>query len=607
MRQENIDYLIRHNIPVTEDAIKHVSLNSGNTDLFISNVNNGYLALDTKGINEAYNYIAGLYANCISKKIPLRNNLDSLGASIDERINDLKSSVDILREEVAAASVLESSMSGQTQTTLIDFSDPAIISNESSGVKISNGSLVVDTNGEKSVKSAVRIEEYPFSSMTAVMRSRTSIEKAKIEGIASSGIGYLPSLEDMVINADKAFRIEAIADLDLERRIDLLIDRKDSSMFNQIELSLESAQMVTVHSSVDGEEFTAHVNNPKYVKESSIQIKPTTDRYIKIIFHKRARDGIRNGNNIYSVAVNSISFLRTTFSGSSTLITNPISIDGVHSKIAISTCDSTSEGLDTEIKYYLSINEQEYRSIRPADRRSGEDMTKPSFISINSMVENKSMLLTDKEDVDGGSSFLTPLPADFIRSNYIRIFSDNLTDSASEWNYDRGIYSSVAVLYEATTIDFGPEEISLNGRWVSGVVDLYPDVYIIQVKAGNYANVILNKLGNVKDLGSGEFAVEGTDGLVRTVFDPIYPYNHRYLVDFYFDLVFGKELIDKDDYNIYNKDSDYFVSTSNIHDEIIISYRLHESSVGSVKLKAELQSRNPIDIPFIHKIIVRLA
>ncbi|RLA68384.1 MAG: hypothetical protein DRQ78_00740 [Epsilonproteobacteria bacterium] len=607
MRQEDIDFLIRSNIPVTKFNLDNIDKAASSRNSFQTGIASGSFNLDKNGMNDMYNYTTTLFMDGIDKKIPIRKRVFNLLEEIDEDVKDINRGISNLREESASSSVLEPALSGEIETLLIDFSDSSIVSPESEGIIIQNDLIFADATTELANKESIRLEKYNFSSLTALMRSRQAADIAKIELVSESGIGYFPEPDMDVINNDIRFRIEGESDIDISRSIDLIIDRKDSSSFNQIEILLEKAHMMSAYSSEDGEEYTLHTGKPTYVKDSTLQINPTTDRYIKLVFHKITYDNVHNGNNVYVVTINSLSLLRTTFMGTSTLITNPIETSGAYSKLAISVCDCISEGLNGEISYFISLNGQDWESIRPVNRHEGDELHKSSVININAMVENKFILLEERESIDGRDNYTLLLPEDFLRSNYLRTFANNITYSPNDWIYNRGLYSAVGILYEEKIIDFGPNEISLNGKWITGEIRLMPNIYRIEIRSDNYLNVILNRKNNITDIGNGEYAVESDDGSIRTVLDSLYPYNHKYIIEKEFDYIFEKELIEKEDYNLYNKDSGYYLSTTESYDNIIIAYRLHESNVNSIQLKAELQSGDFVTIPYIEKIIIRLA
>lgn len=607
MRQEDIDFLVRSNIPVNKYNIDNVESLSSRRRSFGSRLSLSHVPLDKDGINNIYDYTTTIFTDGIDNKIKLRERVSALLKTVGEGIDDIYRGIGDLEEEAKSSVVLENSMSGETKTILLELADKSIISNKSIGIVVQGNKLYADATTEASYKDAVRLEKYKFSAITAFMRSRESFDIAKIELVSETGVGYYPDPELDIINNNTKFRIEAASDSDISRNIDLIIDRKDSSLFNQVEISLEKAHIAMVYTSADGETYTAKTDKARYIKETSIQIEPTSDRFIKIVFNKLTFDSVKNGNNVYTVTVKSLSLLRTTFSGISTLITNPIEINGSYSKLALSVCDCVTEGEKGILSYFVSINESGWSPIRPAGRYEGETLSKSSTLNINKMVSNKFILLKDKVESEDGLTYTLALPEDFIRSNKLRVFSNDITKSYLDWEYERGLYSSVSILYEEKVIDFGPHEVSLNGKWVSGEVRLVPDIYRIKVKAENYANVILHRNNSIIDIGNGEFSVESDDGSIRTVYDPIYPYNHKYLLERGFDFIFEKELIEKEDYNIYNKDSQYFVSTHKEHEDIIIAYRLHESTVNSIKVKVDLQSEDFITIPNLEKIIIRLA
>jgi len=607
MRQEDIDFLIRENIPVTGYNIKNINNLDSTRRAFSTSMSSNSIRLDHRNLNDMYSYTTTLFSDGIGKKILLRNRIGDILYKINNTMDEVATAIVELKEESSASSVLEPAMSGELETVLLDFTDRTIVSSKSEGVIIQNGLLFADARVELANKDAIRIEKYSFSMLSAFMRSRQSLDIAKIEQVSDTGVGFYPDPELDVINNDIAFRIEGISDENISRKIDLSIDRQNSSIFNQVELSLEKAHMVSIYTSKDNKEFMRHTHKPEYIKESTIQIPPTSDRYIKIVFHKIKHDIIRNGNNAYVVTIRALSLLKTTFEGKSILVTNPINISGTHSKIALSACDCISKNEKGLISYYLSINGKDWESIRPVARTTGDLLHKESVINVNPMVTNKFILLEDKEVIDGRNNYTLGLPTDFVRSNYLRVFSKDITYSSDDWMYERGMYSAIGILYDEKTIDFGDNEISLNGKWVTNEYKIMPGIYRIKIRTDSYANVILERKNNITDIGNGEYAVESDDRSIRTVFDPLYPYNHKYIIEKEFDYVFEQELIEKEGYNLYNKDSEYHLSTTKSHDNIIIAYRLHKSSVNSIQLKAELQSEDSVTIPYIEKIIIRLA
>ena len=607
MRAEDIDYLIRNNIPVTKYTLDHMDLFDSARSTLRSDLNMGPIPLDIKGIGSIYDYVANLFKKGITSREKIRGGVLKLREDTAGRVANINKALDELRNEVAASAVLEKSMSGQVKTVAITFQDESILSDESEGITFANQRIYADPKGQKPVKAAVRVETYPYDSLSATMRSKTRIEEAKLEGVTQEGTGYVPSPDEMIINNDTPFRIEATADAEREVKLDLLIDRKDSSVFNKIEMSLEVAHMVTIHTSSDGNEYVSPVERPMYIYDSFIQIAPTTHRFIKIVFHKNKPDTVRNGNDIFLTTIRSLSLIRTTFTGESKFISTGIKIEGAYSKIALTVCDSTSLGHNSLVDYSLSINGQQWQEIRPISRTTGDTPTKPSVINVNKLVDNRSMILDESTTIDGITEYSLLLPEDFIRSNQMRIFGKNITDTPEEWRYERGIHTAIGILYTERTMDFGTEEVFINGRWVSGEITLAPDIYRLGVSASSYANVILNRTGKVTDLGNGEFAVESTTGAVHTVFDPLYPYNHKNILETKFDYILRKELIENVDYNIYNSGNGYQVKTYQDNGLLLAAYRLYEANVKTIQLKAELRSGDNVTIPSIEKIIIRLA
>jgi len=602
MRNEDIDYLIRKGIPVTEYNIKNINqseINKITTDLII---NKDSLSLTKDTINNIYNYIAGIYNDTITEKIELRKKIESLMNKIEQDGIDIDQGISTLKEEVYTSMVLEQAMSGEIKTTLIKFNTSEILSNESENILLINDMIIADSSNYSSNKSVIKLEKYSFSNLTAFSRTRDSLFEAKIELISDSGIGYFPPPEKEVINNDISFRIEDNNDIYLSRNIDLLIDKKDSSTYNQIELKLKKAHIVSVYTSQDNKTFTKRTDKPRYIKDSIIQLGIISDRFIKIIFHKKKRDNVANGKNNYSIEIESLSILKTTFTGTSVMITNPIEIDGAYSKVAISVCDCNTEKDSANINYSLSINGNDWEPVRPIGQSNNSQLR--NTVNTNIMIQNKFILLEDKEE----ENYSLKLPTDFTSSNFTRVFANNITKSHEDWIRERGMYYSIGILYEEKEIDFGNKEILLNGKWYSGIVTLKADIYKIGILDENYANIILER-DNVVDLNNGEYSITTSENKVITVYDPLYPYNHKYIIEKDFDYIFQKEIYLEKDFNIHRSQDGKgsTISTISSYENLIIAYRLHKTDVNSIQIKAEMTNNELHLIPYIEKIILRLA
>ena len=608
MRSANIDYLMRNGLPITEASLKEIGSHKASRTSLVGELEVGPAPLDGRGILSIYDATEMLFVDGaeILSKISKRNTQYS--DALSKRIGNLNRLIDKLKEETSAAAVLERNMMGEVKSFVLMFEDDIYVSSESRGVTIRQDRIYANPDDDKGDKEIIRLEEYPLSYVSATIRTAIKINKAKVENVNSIGVGYIDHKDQDTINTGKTFRIAGEANEDSSVKMDIVIDRKDNSLFSQVEISCEKAQMITVYTSDTGKEYTGKIVRPTYAYDTSLGIEPSTDRYVKIIFHKLERDILSTGKDNYSVTIRSLYLTRTSFTGQALLITPAVEMAGNFSKIAIGTCDSSSLGLDTEIDYFISVDEKMWTRIRPVLSVRNADLSVPSAININDSSDNR--LITIKERVKTKTNdweYKLILPDDFIRSNDIRIFGKDITTRCEEWDFTRGLREVSAILYSEKTINFKGSEISINGVWVHGVQVLPAGIYSIKIRESNYANIILDRSGEVRHEGDGEYSVTGEDGIFRTIYDSLWPLNHKIIVEEQFDIILKKELMPNTGYTKAKTGDGYRIVTEKDEGEIICAYRLYSDEMASVQIKAVLKSRDNISIPFIEKITIRAA
>ena len=608
MRSEDIDYLIRNGIRVTESELRGMGKYDLHRDSIINGLEAGPVPIDRAGIASFYDSVQQSFSDGVGYLSQVVERSDLYTDALTKRITSLNSLIDKLKEETAAASVLERNMMGEINSLLLIFQDREYISDASKNIVINKDRLYAKPDQDRANKEIIRLEEYPISSITASIRTAVSIDPAKVENVNAIGAGYTDREDQLVINTGEPFRISGATRNKQSIKLDLIIDRKDNSMFSQRRIACEKAQMITIYTSDNKDLFEARVAKPTYVHDTSIEIAPTTDRYVKIIFHKVTEDIVSTGQDNISVTLKSLYITKTSFTGQALLVTPSIELKGFHSKVAIGVCDSTSLGLDTMITYYVSVNGAIWNKIRPVSSITNADLLTPSVLNINNASDNRLMLLRDKEKIEGGQwMYDLPLPEDFIRSNDIRLFGRDISVRCEDWTQTRGVKEVSGILYTDKTIDFKDKEVSINGIWMTGKQTLIAGIYSLKVRLSNYSNVILDRSGQVKHLGGGEYSVTGIDGVFRTVYDRLYPYNHKNIIEESFDMLFKKELTLNMEYTKAKKKEGYRIITSKDEGDIFCAYRLYTTNLSSIQVKAVLESKDNISIPFIEKITIRAA
>lgn len=602
MRQELIDFLIRNNIDVTEDNINMLEedgIHSSSIDSILSIESR----FDSKTINKIYNYVVKEMSKNVSVRDSLESRFTSISEDIVERFDYLNRSIAQAYEEIKSAQTLEKNMSGHVKTISLDFSDPALINENNTTTTISDGVIIgCSENISAADKDAIRLKHYPKSSVSSNVRYSGNIVSAKIEKINDMGIGILPMPTDILINNESSFRLLAETDLPGEKEIELIIDKEDSEYFNQIEIRLDKAHLASFYTSEDNIEYTKITSRPKYIKNTIIPIKGTNSRYVKIVFHKNRYDYMLAGSYGYQVTINELSILQTTFNDVAIFETNEISIDGNFSSLSLDTC-CTFSNPKSNIDYKISIDDGPWEYVRPVDKHKVSEVMHPIALPINGYTDNKLISLTDF--VDNKSS--VDIPEEFLLSNDIRVFSGDITGTSAEWDTDERYYTVYGLALGPKEIDLGSTSLEINGKWATGNVTLSKGLYKIRAYSENYANLFNPLNATLVSESSGEYVIKDSEGNTRSISDPLYPYNHKMIVESSFDYLFSRELIEKDGYTLYNNQNGYKIATTESHNEVIIVYKLHVSNASSLKLRAELSSIDKTTIPYIEKAIIRLA
>ena len=418
--------------------------------------------------------------------------------------------------------------------------------------------------------------------------------------------GAWVTVDEDIVNADGGFRVTGSMETAGDKRIDLILDKKDAEIFNQVEISIDKAHLAMLYTSDDGMEFTRVFDKPRYVKNTILPVGASSARYVKITFFQSKQSSISEGAYQYSIRFNHLNVLRSTLGDSVVFETNEISMPGAFTVLALSTCDNYSDK-DVDMSYQVSVDGGSWNKVRPVDKTSVGMIAEPVTLKINDYVDNKLVSLTEFTSTPSGHTASLELPSDLILSNDIRVFAEDITCACVEWKTDGSLRTVYGYLKDVSTIDIGPSEMQVNGKWATGVVEIQPGLYQLRVREESYANLFNGKNAEVIHSGNGEYSVTDADGGIRIVADPLYPYNQKLLIEDIFDLLFYDELIEKDDYTLYNGGSGYNLSTSLEYDEVMVSYRVHRSNVNSLKVRAEMASRDKTTIPYIERILIRMS
>lgn len=607
MRAEAIDFLIRKNIDVTESNIDKI-LKEGFSLQTPEAVLNRDSGINRELIDGVYDFALESMRPSLQVRSDLEDRFEAIDQDIKERFDKLSRGIATATQELKAAQVLEKGMSGYVKSINVDFSENAVIDLVNTNALISEGVVFGTIKDESTAadKESIRVKEYPVSAVSSVIRTSGDVTPGRFEIFNDSGISHVPFPDQSLINADKSFRMIGELGLGGEKRMDLIIDREDASLFNQVELQLEKAHLAQVFLSDDGLEFTKVFDKEKYVKNTVLPVGSSTARYIKITIYKTRHDAVHSGIYSYDVRFNKINILRSTINDTAVVQTNNIDIGGPYSVLALSTCDNFSDP-KAEITYKISIDDGEWKTIRPVDKKKVGNVIEPVTVKLNDYSENKLISLTNFNKTQVGYTASLDLPQQFVASNDLRVFAEDMTEFGGEWEGDSSYKTAYGMVAQTKSFDIGETQMQINGKWATGLIELNPGLYEVKVLTSNYANLFNAKNASLINSNNGEYSITDKSGAVRMIADPLYPYNHKILVEDNFDLLFKKELIEKRDYTLYNSQANYNLSTYQKYNEIIVSYRLHQSNAGFFKLRAEMSSEDKTTMPYIERALIRMS
>lgn len=607
MRAEAIDFLIRKGIDVTESNIDKI-LKEGFSLQTPEAVLNRDSGINRELIDGVYDFALESMRPSLQVRSDLEDRFEAIDQDIKERFDKLSRGIATATQELKAAQVLEKGMSGYVKSINVDFSENAVIDLVNTNALISEGVVFGSIKDESKAadKESIRVKEYPVSAVSSVIRTAGDVTPGRFEIFNDSGISHVPFPDQSLINSDKSFRMIGESGLGGDKRMDLIIDREDASLFNQVELQLEKAHLAQVFLSEDGLEFTKVFDKEKYVKNTVLPVGSSTARYIKITIYKTRHDAVHSGIYSYDVRFNKINILRSTINDTAIVQTNNIDIGGPYSVLALSTCDNFSDP-KAKITYKISIDDGEWKTIRPVDKKKVGNVVEPVTVKLNDYSENKLISLTDFNKTQVGYTASLDLPQQFVASNDLRVFAEDMTQFGGEWEGDSSYKTAYGMIAQTKSFDIGETQMQINGKWATGVIELNPGLYEVKVLTSNYANLFNAKNASLINSNNGEYSITDKSGAVRMIADPLYPYNHKILVEDNFDLLFKKELIEKRDYTLYNSQANYNLSTYQKYNEIIVSYRLHQSNAGFFKLRAEMSSEDKTTMPYIERALIRMS
>lgn len=347
-----------------------------------------------------------------------------------------------------------------------------------------------------------------------------------------------------------------------------LVESKDINQIVQLNIFVEFkketyvGEIKIVGDSIESNSKSYYNVSYNVADESYISINPKNKRFssgenytavgkkvkgFKISIFKEKADIINNLSNkyYYTFCLDNIEFTKNIFKKNSESILyagpyevideNGLPLNFNMATISKNTCCITPD--KTSVSFFLSKDEKNWKSIEYKSNRQSE------LVKFGNIVDNS--ILTVKDNTK--SLFDFTYDNNLTQSTYEEALFNfeidpkdlekiNLRNVVLERNlsYEKEIYGSRAGWFfdkknsnyncwfyidslEGKTLDFGPNSCKIDGKKVSGVINIDPGYHSFETSSSNWKHIEFN-LKNAKILEER---------------DDLFPYNHKYLIEGY--------------------------------------------------------------------------
>ena len=611
MNKEILNYVIRNRKPVTQESLRRAKVDvSRQADVYFSGRIFDTTRINLETINATYDYVIGQFYDSVQQHGILQKQFQSINNSIGLRFAKIFRDIEKANAELAAMQVLHRDAAGYTKTFNIDLESKSSIDFNNQSAQIRDGLVLgLPTEPSQSNSAHVSVNQYYPRDMQVQLQQ---ISMNQNGGVFIEDMSLDKSSSVAVINSGQKFYALAQSKYDTPAEMSILIDRKEFSEFDNVELKFTNAFIVDVLVQRTGDLFTKLSEKEFYAKEVNIKTVDRQARYIKLVLNFAKPSYQDGGFFVYKADFEYLNLIRQTIEGEYVMLTPNFAIEGQYGAIALGVCDNQISSAMSKVKinYYLSINSGDFERIRPANAlHVGEQLVQSSFKLpryISSDVINLKGKLTDE-------GFFQYSVGDKYGKMYAaseRVFGRNITMTAQDWSDSESYYECFGLLEKAKVIDFGAEPVEVNGTWVSGKQDLQDGIYRIRTFKENYLNIFNTwKAKKVVYEALGLYTIDDGRQNEITVMDTKYPSNHKVIVEQQFDSIFAEELKEIRDYNWHlSAQGVYEIHTQQEYGSgLHIVYRPHTKSLNTIKIKAILSSVDKITVPIISKIMLRLS
>jgi len=357
------------------------------------------------------------------------------------------------------------------------------------------------------------------------------------------------SAPDAFKDGEDSWRQEVISSAPITMSIELKLDmgeakevsKVDYESFNDQSFGIMTVQVQYSNDNYNWFDFPGDFPTQNIYHKGIFTGTATDMRYIKFILTKTSYDRVDEGRYVYYFGAKHIDVFGVEYDeDGSTLQTQPIypeekaGQDAYINRISIEACEDIPSG--TDILYDVSFDGgNEWVPISPVNRSNPKF---PQVASLNKIqLEMGSVVGITAVDgvvninniaLDYDASTLDETSTTVWRNVGAQGDTDTVRNYQKGWSFDDEYYSCYVWVsnFYGLEVDLGNTTAELDGASITGLVTIPYGRHFFRTRQTNWRS-----LGALTNITAETKAGVLTDDVAGSVTDPLYPYNHKYLIE----------------------------------------------------------------------------
>lgn len=368
-------------------------------------------------------------------------------------------------------------------------------------------------------------------------------------GIEGSANVADQSAVDAFKDGENSWRQEVVSSAPVTMTIELRIDLKevkevskiDYESFNDQSFGIMTVQIQYSNDNYNWFDFPGDFPTQNIYHKGVYTGTATDMRYIRFILTKTSYDRVDEGRYVYYFGAKHIDVFGVEYDADGSVLQSKqiypeekSGQDAYINRISIEACEDVPSG--TDILYDVSFDDgNEWVPISPVNRSNPKF---PQVASLNKIqLEMSSVVgLTAVDGVvdihnialDYDASTLDEVSTTVWRNVGAQGDTDTVREYQKGWSFDDEYYSCYIWVdnFYGLEIDLGDTTAELDGASITGLVTIPHGRHFFRTRQTNWRS-----LGVLTSITAETKAGVITDTVQGAITDPLYPYNHKYLIE----------------------------------------------------------------------------